>query len=120
MLSRKRGSPADLPDRTSKWKALARLTMKEFTTDSNAAMRGTRCRSEVGFWRDVRGTWRQVCGDFERSGVSVEWHDFETSRTLDWSKSFHADSLEICLNLAGDASISHRARFEWKERENSS
>jgi AraC family transcriptional regulator len=67
-------------------------------------------RSEAGFWRSVRGTWRQVYGDFQRSGVSIEWHDFETSKSLDWSRSFHEDSLEICLNLAGDANITHRRK----------
>lgn len=67
-------------------------------------------RSEAGFWRSIRGTWRQVYGDFQRSGVSIEWHDFETSKSLDWSRSFHEDSLEICLNLAGDANITHRRK----------
>ena len=47
-------------------------------------------------------------GDFRRSGVSIEWHDFETSKPLDWCRSFHDNSLEICLNLAGDANITHR------------
>jgi len=31
----------------------------------------------------------------------VEWHDFECAKTLDWSRSFHPDSLEICINLEG-------------------
>jgi AraC family transcriptional regulator len=65
-------------------------------------------RSEVGFWRNVRGTWSQVYGDFHRAGVSIEWHDFETPKTIDWSRSFHDDSLEICLNLAGEANINHQ------------
>lgn len=47
-------------------------------------------------------------GDFRRSGISIEWHDFETSKPLDWCRSFHDNSLEICLNLAGDANITHR------------
>jgi len=65
-------------------------------------------RSEAKFWRSVRGTWSQMYGDFRRSGISIEWHDFETSKPLDWCRSFHDNSLEICLNLAGDANITHR------------
>lgn len=65
-------------------------------------------RSEAKFWRSIRGTWSQMYGDFRRSGVSIEWHDFETSKPLDWCRSFHDNSLEICLNLAGDANITHR------------
>jgi AraC family transcriptional regulator len=67
-------------------------------------------QSEAGFWRTVRGTWSQIYGDFRRSGVSIEWHDFETAKPLDWSRSFHDDSLEICLNLEGDANIRHRRK----------
>jgi AraC-like DNA-binding protein len=68
--------------------------------------------SETRVWKNVRGTWQQMYGDFRRQGVSVEWHDFEISKSLDWSRSFHDDSLEICLNLAGDADITHhKARY---------
>lgn len=54
--------------------------------------------------------WKQVYGNFPRDGVSVEWHDFETSHELDWGSSFHHDSLEICLNLSGTGVIRQRRR----------
>ncbi len=38
--------------------------------------------------------------------MSLEWHDFHLSDTLEWSKSFHQGVLEICLNFGG------MARFE--------
>jgi len=38
--------------------------------------------------------------------VSFEWHEFELEQPLDWSRSFHEGSLEMCLNLSGDASVS--------------
>jgi AraC-like DNA-binding protein len=40
---------------------------------------------------------------FRKSGFSVEWHDFECAAPMDWAGSFHPDSIEICLNLAGQA-----------------
>jgi AraC-like DNA-binding protein len=68
--------------------------------------------SETKVWKSIQGTWQQMYGDFRREGVSVEWHDFEVNKSFDWSQSFHDDSLEICLNLAGDADISHqKARY---------
>lgn len=63
---------------------------------------------EASAWRGIRGVWRQVYGNFPRDGVSVEWHDFETPRELDWGSSFHHDSLEICLNLSGTGVIRQR------------
>jgi AraC-like DNA-binding protein len=38
-------------------------------------------------------------------GVSIEWHEFELPQALEWSRSFHPDSLELCLNLAGHGSV---------------
>jgi AraC-like DNA-binding protein len=35
----------------------------------------------------------------------VEWHDFSTRSDLDWSRSFHPDGLEICLNLSGRGEV---------------
>ena len=48
-------------------------------------------------------------GDFERLGVSVEWHDFRTEQPLDWGRSFHARSLEFCLNLQGRGAVAEHA-----------
>jgi AraC family transcriptional regulator len=56
-------------------------------------------------WRDVRQGWRQLYGDFDRLGISVEWHDFQTTQSLDWGRSFHPRSLEFCLNLDGRGAV---------------
>lgn len=74
------------------------------------------CPPEVLAWRPIRGTWQKVFGSFGREGVSVEWHDFEVTEALDWSKSFHEDSLEICLNLKGVSQIRRKSQsVELKE-----
>lgn len=54
-------------------------------------------------WAGVSGTWQPLYGSFAELGVSVEWHDFHTARDLDWSRSFHPGSVEVCLNFAGQA-----------------
>ena len=61
--------------------------------------------AENGVWRNIQGEWRQLFGSFSREGVSVEFHQFRSEKVLDWSRSFHPDSLEICLNLQGTGSL---------------
>src|SRR5205814_5169108 len=64
--------------------------------------------AEQGAWRDVPHGWHQLYGDFERLGLSVEWHDFRTSQRLDWARSFHPESIEFCLNLDGRGAVGTR------------
>jgi AraC-like DNA-binding protein len=52
-------------------------------------------------WSGVGAVWHQLYGSFHGCGVSFEWHEFQTGREMDWAKSFHASSVEICLNLSG-------------------
>jgi AraC-like DNA-binding protein len=66
--------------------------------------------AEQGAWRDVQEGWRPLYGDFDRLGVSVEWHDFRIERSLDWGRSFHPRSLEFCLNLAGRGAVGTRGQ----------
>lgn len=54
-------------------------------------------------WKQIDGEWRHVFGDFHKKGASLEWHDFSLKEELDWAKSFHSGSLEVCLNFSGDA-----------------
>ena len=62
---------------------------------------------ETDVWRPVGAGWQPLGGNFYDLGFSVEWHDFETAREVDWAKSFHPDSIEICLNLAGNGRVVH-------------
>jgi len=61
--------------------------------------------AEDGAWRAVPKGWRQLYGDIESIGVSVEWHDFRTRTGLDWGRSFHRQSVEFCLNVGGRGSV---------------
>jgi AraC family transcriptional regulator len=61
--------------------------------------------SEMEVWKPFGRGWRKLHGSFRHAGYSVEWHDFTTAEPLDWSKTFHPGSLEICLNLSGHAEV---------------
>ena len=69
--------------------------------------------AERGAWRSVPEGWRQLWGDFERLGVSIEWHDFRTSRPLDWGLSFHPRSVEFCLNVEGRGAVGDPAQTDY-------
>ena len=62
--------------------------------------------AESRAWRSVGAGWRHLYGSFQKLGVSFEWHDFRDQAELDWGRSFHPKSIEICLNLAGTGVIS--------------
>jgi AraC-like DNA-binding protein len=61
--------------------------------------------SEAAAWEDIGEGWRHLHGNFSDLGFSVEWHDFETQEDFDWSRSFHPGSVEICLNISGNARV---------------
>ena len=61
---------------------------------------------EAPVWQAIAGSdWRQLYGGFREMGVSLEWQDFQSPQPFEWSRSFHPDSLELCLNLEGHGSI---------------
>lgn len=51
---------------------------------------------------------RQLYGDFDRLGVSVEWHDFQSDCPVDWGLSFRPRSVEFCLNVQGHGTVGER------------
>ncbi|HLX70942.1 MAG TPA: AraC family transcriptional regulator [Verrucomicrobiae bacterium] len=58
-------------------------------------------------WSKVGDGWKHIHGSVS-AGVSFEWHDFKTSADFDWGKTFHPNSIEICLNLAGNGKVSFK------------
>ncbi len=60
---------------------------------------------EAGAWRNIQGTWNPLHGSFFHEGLSVEWHDFHVENDMDWGRSFHPGSLEICLNFSGSGTL---------------
>ncbi len=61
--------------------------------------------TEAPAWSAVGVGWRPLFGNFRALGFSFEWHDFKTEEELDWARSFHPGSLELCLNLDGQATL---------------
>jgi hypothetical protein len=60
---------------------------------------------ENNAWAQVKEGWRQLYGSFSRQGVSVENHEFEAASDLNWGRSFHRNSVELCLNLRGNGTV---------------
>ena len=60
---------------------------------------------ENSAWAQVKEGWRQLYGSFARQGVSVENHEFRATAPLNWGRSFHRDSVELCLNLRGTGTV---------------
>ena len=60
---------------------------------------------ESNAWAQVKEGWRQLYGSFSRDGVSVENHEFEATAKLNWGRSFHHNSVELCLNLRGNGTV---------------
>jgi AraC-like DNA-binding protein len=60
---------------------------------------------EAAAWTGIDGTWRPLYGSFVGQGVSIEWHEFSNAEEIDWSQSFHPESLEVCLNFSGRGSL---------------
>lgn len=57
-------------------------------------------------WKAIGQGWRPLFGSYRKSGFSFEWHEFAISEELNWARSFHPGSLEVCLNLEGTARLS--------------
>jgi len=66
--------------------------------------------TEAEAWDAIGAGWRPLFGNFRKLGFSFEWHDFETTRELDWARSFHPGSIELCLNLAGNGTLGEGQR----------
>ncbi|HEV8542621.1 MAG TPA: AraC family transcriptional regulator [Verrucomicrobiae bacterium] len=61
--------------------------------------------TEATSWKSIGATWKQLYGGFGKIGLSFEWHEFEVRRPFDWGSTFHPESIELCLNLEGEASL---------------
>lgn len=65
---------------------------------------------EAPAWSGVGAGWRPLFGSFHALGFSFEWHDFVTEDELDWARSFHPGSVELCLNLEGQGTLADSRR----------
>jgi AraC-like DNA-binding protein len=61
--------------------------------------------TERPVWSVVGDGWRHLHGNVRGAGLSFEWHDFKTGPEFDWGRSFHPDSVEVCLNLEGEGRV---------------
>jgi AraC-like DNA-binding protein len=64
--------------------------------------------TEAPAWSRIGAGWRPLFGHFRELGFSFEWHEFTCVEALDWARSFHPGSIELCLNLDGAALLADR------------
>ena len=64
-----------------------------------------RCFTERPVWRSVGTGWQHLHGSVQSSGASFEWHNFKPREEFDWGRSFHPQSVEVCLNLSGNGQV---------------
>ncbi len=70
---------------------------------------------ESQLWADFVHGWKPLFGKFNTLGFSFEWHEFKADREVEWNRSFHPESLEICLNIDGTGFIENqKERLELK------
>lgn len=70
---------------------------------------------ERGAWKDISGRWRQIAGNFYAQGWSLEIVESRIDGSFDWSRSFHRNSLEICINKLGSGIVySEKAQVEFR------
>jgi AraC-like DNA-binding protein len=70
---------------------------------NSAVPKKTHQFSEANVWRAFGEGWRPLWAGFRENGFSIEWHDFKCQAPVDLVESFHPDSVEICLNVDGEA-----------------
>jgi AraC-like DNA-binding protein len=61
--------------------------------------------AEAAIWKSMGGGWQCLYGCYCQCGLSIEWHEFTCAEPREWSRSFHRDSLELCLNLSGQGRL---------------
>jgi AraC-like DNA-binding protein len=86
------------------------MTRPSRTAHADKSAGGKAPFTEAEAWDSIGGGWRPLFGNFRKLGFSFEWHDFEADQELDWSRSFHPGSIELCLNLAGRGSLADGQR----------
>jgi AraC-like DNA-binding protein len=61
--------------------------------------------AEAPAWEAIGAGWRPLFGNFRNLGFSFEWHEFHARHEMDWARSFHPGSIELCLNLNGRGTL---------------
>jgi AraC-like DNA-binding protein len=85
---------------------VAKPARRQIENSNAAAVSAAPAFTERPAWRAVGAGWRHLHGSVRGAGASFEWHDFQAEEELDWGKSFHPGSIEVCLNLEGEGRVS--------------
>jgi hypothetical protein len=69
--------------------------------------------SSARAWATVPNGCRPLYGEFDRLGLSVEWHDFRAEQALNWGETFRPRSVEFCFNVNGRGAVGAQAQSDY-------
>jgi AraC family transcriptional regulator len=64
-------------------------------------------------WPQVPNGCRPLYGEFDRLGLSVEWHDFRAEQALNWGETFRPRSIEFCFNVNGRGAVGTQGQSDY-------
>src|ERR1700753_719855 len=64
--------------------------------------------AEAPAWKSIGPGWRPLFSSYHDLGLSFEWHEFTALKEFDWSRTFHPNSIELCLNLEGEGKLADK------------
>jgi AraC family transcriptional regulator len=90
--------------------AVARPDEREIQVNNGTEPKPAPAFTERQVWHAVGNGWRHLHGSVSGAGLSFEWHKFTVREELNWGKSFHPGSIEVCLNREGNGRVAFNKR----------
>ncbi|MBV8375366.1 MAG: helix-turn-helix transcriptional regulator [Verrucomicrobia bacterium] len=74
-------------------------------SDKGTVLKAAPAFTERLAWDAIGSGWRHLHGSVSGAGLSFEWHNFTLPAELNWGRSFHPSSIEVCLNRDGNGRV---------------
>jgi AraC family transcriptional regulator len=85
--------------------AVARPAERQIEVNNRTELKQAPVFTERPAWHAIGNGWRHLHGSVSGAGLSFEWHNFTVREELNWGKSFHPGSIEVCLNREGNGRV---------------
>jgi AraC-like DNA-binding protein len=106
--------------RIEKQKSQRRTTTRPTITNKHA-MSLTILKDSCESWSSIHAPngaedygqgWKKLFGSITENGVCIQQHFFRSSRDAQWRRRNLGQTLELCLNFSGSATIKHQAKLQ--------